>query len=244
APIIGAKADAGSDKWLIDDAEIVMVVNIKGALKSELLTKGVVADAFKKGLEKDEVKDALKTLGLDPTKDLDSLIFSSAGVGEKTKMRVVLSGKFDKEKLATAMKKSDKVTSKKTGGIEVFEMENGGKTTYGAFASKGGFFILTESKDATVELAKNGPTKAGKKNKVMAAALKRFTGKEAIAMAMVVTDEIKKQIEDAPGANPMVTKAIKSLNTMTMSLSLTSGVDFALIGNTKDGEAKALAKQL
>jgi hypothetical protein len=245
APIIGAKADEGSDKWLLDDAEAVFVVNFKAAFKSELMTKGPVADMIKKGLEKDEVKDAIKKMGMDPTKDLDSVIISSAGVGDKAKVRVVFSGKFDKEKIADLIKKNDKVTAKKTGGVEVFEMEGaGGKAFFGAFTTKGNYFVLTESKETTVDLAKNGATKSPKKNKDLAAALKRFTGKETVAMAMIVTEEIKKQLGDAPGANEKVVEAVKSLNSMTMALTLTSGVDFSLHGNTKDGAAKGLAKQL
>jgi len=243
APIIGAKADEGSDKWLIDDAEVVMVLNAKTAFKSELLTKGVVADAMKKAMEDDRFKDGIKKMGLDPTKDLDSVIVSAAGFGPKVKWRAVLQGRFDKDKIADAMKKNDKVTVVKSGGVDVFEIEGqGDKKFYAAIGGKGSFMVFTDTKEATADLAKSGPTKAAKKNKMLEAALKRFTGKESMAVAMVLTDELKKEAEKIP--NPQVAKAIKSVNSLTYSLTVTSGVDLLVVGYTKDGEAKALAKQL
>ncbi len=242
APIIGPKAEEGSDKWLVDDAEIVMVWNFKAAFKSELLTKGVVADLFKKGMEDEKAKAVLGAIGLDPAKDLDSVIMSVSNTAEKEKanLRMVLRGNFDVEKMTAAMKKADNVTASKEGKIDLFEVKTPqDQTLYGAFNGKNAF-VLTTNKEATVDLAKNGATKAAKKSKEMTAALKRFTGKEAVAISIRITDEMKKQA----GANPAVAAAVKALNTMTLSVTLSGDVDLAIVGNTEDGSAKKLATQL
>jgi len=239
APIIGPKADEGSDKWLADDAEVIMVFNFKAMTKSELMTKGVVADFVKKAMESEQAKAAMGAIGLDPMKDLDSMIFSgTTGLGGKDKaQRMVMRGNFDPEKLTAAMKKSDKVTASKEGGVDLFEIDAApGQTLYGAFHGKGAF-VLTESKEVTLGLAKKGPAKAGKKLKSMEHALKRFTGKESMALAVVITDEMKKAPMPAQAA-----KFVKALNSLTLSVTLSADLDVAIVGNTQDGEAKELAK--
>src|SRR5688572_22438720 len=91
APIIGAEPEKGSDKWIVDDAEVIMVFNFKAMTKSKLMSEGVVADFIKKAVESEKAKEAIDKLGLDPMKDLDSVIFSGAGLTKKEKLqRLVL----------------------------------------------------------------------------------------------------------------------------------------------------------
>jgi hypothetical protein len=243
APIIGAKAEEGSEKWLVDDAEAVVVVNFKAFFGSGLLTKGDVADKFKKKLESDEkVKAFVDATGLDVTKDLDSFIMSASKISDKAsaKGRMVLKGSFDVAKLTAAMKKADNVVAAKAGGIDVFEIKAQDQTLYGAFAGKSAF-VMTQDKDETVDLAKNGATKAPKTNKDLEAALKKFTGKEAFAMVLLVTEEMKKQA----GANPQVAKSVGALTTVTIATTVTDAVDVNIVGNTTDGKAAgSIAKQL
>lgn len=243
APVIGAKAEEGSEKWLVDDAEAVVVFNFKALLKSELLSKGAIAEKFKKGLENDEkVKAFVTATGLDVTKDLDSLIVSASGIAdkEKAKGRLVFRGNFDIEKLAAAMEKADNITTSKEGKIKLFEIKAQDKTLYGAFSGKSAF-VLTQDKDETVGLAKDGASKAPKFNKEMQSALKKFTGKESFAMAVAVTDELKKMAE----VNPQLSKAVKAMTSLTMSATITDAVELNIVGNTTDGKtAGAIAKQL
>lgn len=242
APIIGARPDAGSQNWLIDDAEIVMIFNAKALFKAELLTKGLVADAFKKGMEEDKTKENIKKMGFDPTKDLDSVVLSVAGFGDKAQFRAVAKGTFDKDKITKAWKSLDNV--KMEGDLFKFEGGRGGagKPVFAGVSAKGDYLYATTSKEATADLVKNGATKAAKKNAELAGALKGFTGKEAVAMAMVVNEELKKQADKIP--NKQVANAIKGLKTVTYSMTVTSGVDLLVVGSTKDGDAKGLAKQL
>jgi len=243
APVIGAKAEEGSEKWLVDDAEAVIVFNFKALFKSELLNKGAIAEKFKKGLESDEkAKAFIAATGLDPIKDLDSIIISASTIAdkEKAKGRVVFKGNFDIEKLSAAMEKNDNVTTSKEGKIKLFEIKAQDKTLYGAFSGKS-TFVLTQEKDETVGLAKDGATKAPKFNKEMQAALKAFTGKESFALVVAVTDELKKMAE----VNPQLAKAVKNVNSLTMSATITDSVELNIVGNTSDGKtAGSIAKQL
>jgi hypothetical protein len=68
-------------------------------------------------------------------------------------------------------------------------------------------------------------------------ALGKFTGKESLTFAMVVTDEIKKAIDKAP---PQAKVAAK-LEAITASLAVTDSVDLNITGHTADPKA---AKQL
>ena len=243
APIIGAKAEEGSEKWLVDDAEAVVVVNFKAVFGSGLLTKGVLAEKFKKKLESDDkVKAFVDATGLDMTKDLDSVIVSASKITDKasSKGRMVLKGNFDVAKLTGAMKKADNVTVSKEGAVNVFEIKAQDQTLYGAFAGKNAF-VITQAKDDTVDLAKNGATKAPKSNKDLEAALKKFTGKEAFALAILVTEEMKKQA----GVNPQLAKSVAALTTLTVATTVTDAVDLSIVGNTTDGKAAGqIAKQL
>jgi hypothetical protein len=239
APIIGPKAEEGADKWLLDDAESVTVVNFKAALKSDLLSKGPLADLIKKGLGEEKVKEALDALGLDPMKDVDSIIASGTNITDKDKQktRVVFRGKFNPEKLTAFIKKSDKVKSSEVGKVTVFEFEAGPQTFFGAFHGKEAF-VITESKESTAALAKDGPSKAPKKLKQMAAALKRFSGKEAFASAVVLTEETKKTFP------PGVPAELKQINGISIAVTLGKDIDLTIVGNSEDGKAAGLAKKL
>lgn len=243
APIPGVKAGGDDgDKWLVDDAEVVMVFNFKQLLESKLMKDGYSKMLSEKLKEDPKAKDAMEKLGLDPMKDVDSVIFSAVGTSPATaKARLVLKGSFDVEKLSKAMKSSDKVKASKDGAIEVFEVEGqGGMTLYGAFAGKG-TFVMTESKDTTVSLAKDGPPKAASLHKDVKAALAKFTGKESMATVIVINDEIKK----LSAANKQVEAAMKGLNTITASVTVAEGVTINLVGNTTDAKSTAaLEKQL
>ena len=237
APIPGIKAGGDDgDKRLLDDAEAIMVFNFKQMFDSKLMKSGwtdKLRDAIKNN---DKAKEAMDKLGLDVTKDVDSVIISAGGTSKETaKGRIVFKGNFDTDKLAKAMKSSDKVKSEKAGGVEVFEIEaQGGVNLYGAFNGKT-TFVLTESKEVTAAVAKDGPPKAASLNKDVKAALATFTGKESMALVVVINDEIKK----LGAANPQVSAALKGLKTITASITAGEGVELKLVGNTTDAKAAA-----
>lgn len=244
APIPGIKAGGeDGDKWLVDDAEFVMVINFKQMLGSDLVKKRYLEKIREKLKEDEKAKEFTNATGLDLTKDVDSIIVSGSGSSKETmKARFVVKGDFDVAKLTKKIKENDKVSTSKVGTVELFEIEAQGQTLYAAFAGKNAL-VMTESKDSTVALAKDGPTKAAKIGKELKSALNRFTGKESFAMAMVVTEKLKELAAAAP--QPAVKEAIKSLQTVTVGATVTEGVTLNVVGALTDAEAaKKLEKQL
>jgi len=244
APIPGIKAGGEEgDKWLLDDAEFVMVFNAKQLFGSDLMKKKYLEKIREKMKEDEKAKEFLNTTGLDITKDVDSIILSGAGSSKETaKARFVVKGSFDVEKLSKKMKESDKVKATKDGKVELFEIEAQGQTLYGAFAGKN-TFVLTESKESTVALAKDGPSKAAKLSKEMKSALNRFTGKETFGMAVVITEKAREMAGAIP--QPAVKEAVKSLQTVTLGATVTDNVTLNIVGAVTDAEAaKKIEKQL
>src|SRR5438445_120951 len=81
--------------------------------------------------------------------------------------------------------------------------------------------LMKKGKDATVDAIKNGGQKAASISKEMKTALEKFSGKESVTIAMVVTDEIKKLLANVPRAGESAAK----LQTVTAAVTLTSDVE-------------------
>jgi hypothetical protein len=241
APIPGVKAGGDDgDKWLLDDAEAVIIFNFKQLFESKLMKGGYTKQLQDLMKDNEQAKEMVDKLGLDITKDIDSILISGSGTSpEDAKARVVFKGNFDVAKLSKAMKEQDQVKVVREGGVELFELEAQGQSMYGAFAGKSAF-VLTESKETTAKLAK-GPTESAKFNKDVKSALNRFTGKESMAMVIVINDQIKQ----LAAANPQVANTVNSLTTVSASVTVTDNVTIQLVGNTSDAKAAAqLEKQL
>jgi len=242
APLLGIKGGGDdADKWLLDDLEGVITINVKQMMDSPIVKNNLhlVKDQIK---NHEEVKALLDSTGLDPFKDVDSIIISAAGGSAKdAKMLIVVKGKFDTDKMHTALKKeAEKKESEielvKEGQVQLYQYKKDDKVFVAGFASKS-VLVATNSKEATVEAIKNGGKKSAKIGKEMKTALSKFTGKESIAMAGIVNDELKKLIEQTP----RVGEAAAKLQTLTTSLTITDSVTLNVTGNASDAKA---AKQL
>jgi hypothetical protein len=224
-------------KWLLGNAEVIVKVNVKQLMASQLMKKEGVEDIKKAINSNEQVKALLDAAGLDVTKDFDSILISGAASSPKeANVRVVVRGNFDPDKIQSALKKRDEVKVSKEGATTLFEVPVQDKAMFGAFADKN-TLVLTQNKDATVEAVKSGGKAPAAMSKEMKSALGRFTGKESMAMALVINDELKKMIAGAPRFG----EAAAKLQTLTTALTISDKVDFAVRGIT--GEAKS-ANQL
>src|SRR5262249_7273907 len=154
------------------------------------------------------VKTLLEAAGLDPFKDVDSILVSSAGgTGRDAKAQIVIKGRFDTDKIHTALKKEaekkDKVEAVEEGEQQHYQSKLQDQVLWAGFASKS-VLVMTHNKENTVDALKHGGTKSAKIGKEMRTALGKFTGKESLTFAMVISDDLKKQFDKAP---PQVGKA-------------------------------------
>lgn len=239
----GGSGDDSS--WLQPNAEVIVKFNIKQMLASDLMKKGGI-DAIKKGIEKDEkARQAFEAMGLDITKDVDTILISASGGGAKSakdvKGRIVVRGRFDSDKITDALKKkADEgpgVKLVKEGSTQLFEfMMREDQVLYGAFVDRN-TMVLTQSKEATADLVSKGSERAAV-SKSMRSALKRLSGKESLSISLVVNDEMKKALGAMKGG-----ELAAKLNTLTAGVTLTDAVALNLVGATGDAKAAAQIKK-
>jgi len=242
APLPEPKGVTADDtKWLLSDAEVFVKFNIKQMMTADLMTKGGTAQ-LKEALKKDErLKEILEAADIDLTKDVDSIMASASGASAKDgKALVVIRGTFNQTKVNDAIKKAaeknEKLKLVTEGTTQLYEVQAQDHSMYAAFANKN-TIVMTQSKEATIDTVKNGGKKAATISKAMESALARFTGKESIALAMVVNDDLKGML----GKIPNVGAAVAKIKTMNASITLSDAVALNLAGYT--GEAKS-AKQI
>jgi len=229
---------AGGDdsRYLVNEAEFIFKLNIKQLLGSGLVKK-IGTDKLKDAIKNNnELSTLLDATGVDPTKDLDLIMISAAGSPPRdVKANLVIKGKFDIDKIGTALKKREEVRAVKEGGVQMYEFTTQGQTLYGAFPDNK-TMVLTSTKDGTVDLVKGA--KKSTVSKMMKGAMTKFSGKESIALAVVINDEMKKNLENIPGG---AGDAASKLKTVTTGLTVTDSVVLNVTGLTDDAKA---SKQL
>jgi len=245
---VGPGAPAGKfepEKWLADNSDVVMAINVRVLFDAPMMKKGGLP-AIKDALKNNEMATGiLKSAGIDPFKDIETILISGTGKDAKdAKVQIIIRGNFDPEKFRTAAeacakKNPDDVKVTKSDGLYFYELNFPQGKLIGAFANKS-TIVLTQSQDATLDVVKNGGKKVASINKALKGAVNKFTGKESMAMALVVTDEMKKAL----GKLPQAAEVAPKLETINANLVLTNDANFNLILNTSDAAAAKKAGQL
>jgi len=200
-PAFGADAPA-VEKYLPDDADGLISINVRAFLDSALVKKA--------GLDKllagdEDTQKSLKALGLDPFKDIDRVLISG---GKKDDDNViVIQGKFDPAKLhaaaeAAAKEKSDVIKVHKAEHGKIYEITkldeiiklpaaagaaagSVPKEAYAVVADKGNIVITSTKEGAEVVLAKAAGKKTTKlASKETAELIKKVDPKQTIAVAI------------------------------------------------------------
>jgi hypothetical protein len=134
-------ADLGFEKYLLDDTDGVLTLDVQNALKSKVYEKNAKAlvDGF---LGADPAKTILADFGIDPRTDLTRVTLTTATSLHRTTQRklpggatttshggdplVVIQGKFDAKKIRAAAEKLDEntVTVREADGWVVYEIRN------------------------------------------------------------------------------------------------------------------------
>src|SRR5260370_12239021 len=116
------------DKYLPEDTETVVTLNVRQLLDSAIVKKYGLEPAKEALKSADEVADVLKDLGFDPFNDLDQIIIAGPGGNEQDKGLVIGHGKFDlakfKAKAEEAAKdNADIVKIHKSGTNQIYEVK-------------------------------------------------------------------------------------------------------------------------
>lgn len=230
-------AGDNADRWVMDNADFVLAINVKQLAASAVMTKGG-NDAIK-GLIQAEPKVAavIEATGLDLTKDIDSLLFSGSVGTKDTKGVVIIRGRFDPEKAAEAVKKkADSAEIVKEGTQSMMKIKVMDHNAFAAFIDKN-TVVITESKEATAAWCKAGGKNESKLSAAMKSALGNFKGTETLTFSMVLNDDLRKML----GKIPQIAVAGSKLQTVTASLSVSDQAELKVVANASDAKA---AKQL
>ena len=209
----GASARAGDlDPYLPDDTEMVVSVNVKQVIESDLFKKYVEQAAREALKSQDEIQGALKDLGLDPFTDLDRVIAARPSGVDQDRGLLIAHGHFDLDKFKD---KAEQVAKDHPDEVKILKVSDGsgGKfvvyevtpaeqsaPVFLALPTKS-TLLASPGKDYVVEALKRDAAreKSQLKNTEMQALLERMDDKQGLSVAMVgsaLTEGASQEIKD------------------------------------------------
>lgn len=244
-------ADLGFEKYLLDDTDGVLTVDVQNALKSKVYEKNAktLVDGF---LGADPAKTILADFGIDPRTDLTRITLTTATSLHRTTQRklpgggtttshggdplVVIQGKFEAKKIRTAAEKlpENNVTVRETDGWVVYEIANpirlGDDQRYFAAIVDANTIVVTAYRDV-IDLAFERA--AGQKKvalaKPMSELLKGFEAGTAVQWAAsgAFITSIRSNFGNPPTVT-FVTLADDKMESNTGSVKLDADLEFRL----------------
>jgi hypothetical protein len=231
-----------ADKMIPGDAEAIVSINVRQLLDSDLFKK-YGKDEVEKSLQDEKAKKLLDALGLNPLKDIDSILVTSAGGTDKPKVLVVARGKFDVSKIKSAAEdyaktKPEDLKISKDGDVTIYEGKgDNGQKVFAHLVSDGKTLLASTDKDYLVNAIKNpsdGPSKELK------GALTKVSGKESIWAAAVITEAMKQQM----ASNPQTKNLAGKLESITGDINVGNDIALDLVIHTTDAMAAGDVKKM
>jgi hypothetical protein len=232
--------DAEKYKYIPADADVVVSINVRRLVDSDAFQKYGKAEAVQ-GFQDPKVRMLLAALGLDPLKDVDSLVLASSGdvMGDNPRVLLAVRGTFDVDRISGAaglFAKANPTELKITqvNGRTIYESAKAGRTVYAYL--DGSALLASTDKDYLMQAVQNpspGP------NQAMKDALAKTPGDGEIAVAIVVTDAMKKRLTESASLGG---KLAPKLEVVTASIHVTKEVVTRLGIYTTDAAAASDAK--
>jgi hypothetical protein len=250
-------AHAADPKYLPSDAEIILSVNFRQILDSEMV-KGQ-KDAVPKlkammenspGMDRDAQK-YLKAAGFEPVRDLKNFTLAMpAGKDPQTTALVIIEGSFDAAKFHAALQQAakdhvDSVKISEAGNIKIVQVSQpDGKSAYLALAAENVLFASPSEARLKTALSQASGATTNKLKKEVQSLMAGANGKQSVHFLMTGT-ALDQAITNIPAQNPAAFKAvfgtIKGINGAVIV-----GRDVQLqigIGTTDAQSARAMAQQ-
>jgi len=230
-----------ADALVPGDSEALISVDVRQLLDAPLVKKYALEHLRAQLKQNNEANQAFQSLGLDPFKDVDSILLTK-GAGGNDKILVVVRGRFDLDKIQKAAsdfseKNPGKLKVSKEKDLQVYEMKGEGNPAYVAFANKN-TLVVTPQRAATVK-AVSGGEERGTLSKEMKTALGYVRGTPSVWFAALVTEEMRKGMKNNPQAAALAPK----LESVTGSVNVSDDVKLAVRVHTTDAKAAAQVKQ-
>ena len=241
---LGRAADL--DPYLPNDTEMVLNINVRQLLDSELVKKHLLEVAQEALRGNDQVQDVLNDLGFDPFKDLDRIVVASPVTTEKDRGLVIVHGRFDVAKFRAkaelvAKDESDHLKIHKVlGGKHIlYEVNHPDRDETVFVAIPGDDTVLVSlGKDYVVDaLKKSGKeTKVNLKNQKFQTLLEKVDARQSLSVAAVANKDIAKAIEKTPGD---IKGMLEKIQALAGGLTISDEIKLELAvttGNAKDAK--------
>src|SRR5262245_8396437 len=92
--VTGTGRAADIDKLLPNDCECVLTLNVNQLLESELNKKHGLVKMQELLDSSDEIREMLKSLNLNPLKDIHNVTWASSNTGDSGKALIIIHGRF------------------------------------------------------------------------------------------------------------------------------------------------------
>jgi hypothetical protein len=250
---LATHARAADTKYLPDDTEIILNVNFKQILDSDLVKgqKEILAQA-KQQIENNipaEAAKYLKELGFDLFRDLGSITVAAPAKKDPDAGFIVVDGSFHPTKFYDAAAKAakdhaDHLKVSTIGEQKVLEIQAEGKTVYVAMINKTTILACSQKERMTTAL---GRVKEGVKatlKKSVKELLQTVNSKQSIS-GVATGDALAKHLEDAPIPNAdAIGPALRAIEGLSGAVTIGKDVQFQLGIGTKDADtAKDFAQK-
>jgi hypothetical protein len=232
------------DKWIPGDANAVIVFNVRQTLDSPLVKTYALKELQGALKQDDKVEAMLKSAGLDPLKDVDSVMMTVSDISGKNEALIVVHGKFNLDKVHAAAEdfaKKNPTELKFTGEgkTRIYEKTTQDKSAYAALPDANTVLVANDKDFLQSALKKDNTAKV---NKELQSALEKVKGgKESLWGVAVVTDDVRKSLAGNDNTKELAPK----LDSVTGSLNVSEDMKMAILIHTTDAAAaKKIAGQL
>jgi hypothetical protein len=247
-------AAAPSEKYLPDDTDAVVVVNVKQVLASELFPKlfKKYDDPYDLGIGAYHLKNALREFGIDPLKDIDRLtvVQARSSLNDQREAKgdgpmAILGGRFDAAKVRAAVEKlvkDKRATIHKHGDAILYESRSdfSGLNLYLAVLDKETLFAALRRgpvEDALDKAA--GKKKTALKNKNFAELYAQLKESDTLAAALSGEMRLGKTVSADGKKVEFMSAGDQGIKTVTISAKVEAKLTFTVAATFKDKDTTA-----
>jgi hypothetical protein len=250
---------AAPHKLMPDDAQMVIRINVKGLLESDIVKKNALEQIKTALRENIQLGLIFDSLGFDPMRDVNSLVLAvsqlpeappqpGAGLDQISagEALVIVEGKFDLKKvhetLALAAKDNpDQLSVSEYNGLKLYEGKQNDQTMFVVFLD--GSTVLLSNKKPLITTAVD--VHQGKRkpnpNRTMVNMLAKVSEDDTVIMALPLPQAAK----EAARNNPQAAVLVESLEGFTASATTGKDLNVSLFIHTTDAQgAQQIRAQL
>jgi hypothetical protein len=250
ATALGTARAAEPDRFLPDDTDIVIAVNVRQILDSPLVQKYGLEWLRNFVREKADVQKTLESLGFDPFKDLHTLTVGMPGVADSERAFCVLHGRFDLAKfraVATdvAKEKAEYLKIHRVGGETLYEVREqflgDGKPIFVGLVDASTLVACCAKEPILDAFAKAAGKKASSPKKELKQLVAKADGNQSIWLVAPGSPLAGSELT----ADEKTKKSLEKIEAVIAGLTVTGGikVDVAVTAKTADA-AQELASEI